>query len=64
MFLALSVHGGIPMAWQKTIRRAVSVQGVGIHGGEQVSVQLRPAPPGTGVVFVRTKISVATPVIT
>jgi len=49
------------MAWQKTIRRAVSVQGVGIHGGEQVSLQLRPAPPGTGVVFVRTDLGISIP---
>ncbi len=49
------------MAWQKTIRRAVSVRGVGIHGGEQVTLQLRPAPPGTGVVFVRTDIGTSIP---
>ena len=49
------------MAWQKTIRRAVGVAGVGIHGGERVSLQLRPAPPGTGVVFVRTDLGVEIP---
>jgi len=49
------------MAWQKTIRRAVSVEGVGIHGGERVSLQLRPAPPGTGVVFVRTDLGISIP---
>ncbi len=49
------------MAWQKTVRRAVSVSGVGIHGGEQVTLRLRPAPPGTGVAFVRTDIGTAIP---
>ena len=49
------------MAWQKTIRRAVSVRGVGIHGGEQVALQLRPAPPGTGVIFVRTDLGISIP---
>ena len=41
------------MAWQKTIRRAVSTSGVGIHRGEPCGLQLRPAPPYTGVVFIR-----------
>lgn len=49
------------MAWQKTVRRAVSANGVGIHGGEQVALRLRPAPPGTGVVFVRTDLGIAIP---
>jgi UDP-3-O-[3-hydroxymyristoyl] N-acetylglucosamine deacetylase len=49
------------MAWQKTIRRAVSVRGVGIHGGEQVALQLRPAPPATGVIFVRTDLGISIP---
>ncbi len=49
------------MAWQKTIRRAVSTEGVGIHRGEHVHVQLRPAPAGTGIVFVRTDMGVSIP---
>ncbi len=49
------------MAWQKTVRRAVSANGVGIHGGKQVALRLRPAPPGTGVVFVRTDLGIAIP---
>ncbi|HVN76375.1 MAG TPA: UDP-3-O-acyl-N-acetylglucosamine deacetylase [Thermoanaerobaculaceae bacterium] len=49
------------MPLQKTIRREVAVNGVGIHGGEQVALRLRPAPPGTGVVFVRTDIGIAIP---
>lgn len=49
------------MAWQKTIGRAVGASGVGIHGGEQVALRLRPAPPGTGVVFVRTDLGISIP---
>jgi len=49
------------MACQKTVRRAVSANGVGIHGGERVALRLRPAPPGTGVVFVRTDLGISIP---
>ncbi len=37
---------------QRTIGRAVTVQGVGLHGGAQVSVVLHPAAAGTGIGFV------------
>lgn len=49
------------MAWQTTIRRAVEVAGVGIHRGEHALLRLRPAPAGTGLVFVRTDLKVAIP---
>ena len=49
------------MAWQSTILRTASASGVGIHGGEQVALRLRPAPPGTGIVFVRTDLGIAIP---
>ncbi len=49
------------MAWQRTIRRAVGAAGVGIHGGERTAVRLRPAPPGSGVVFVRTDLGISIP---
>lgn len=39
--------------FQGTIARAVDVQGVGILSGSNVRVGFRPAPPTTGVVFVR-----------
>ena len=41
---------------QQTIKRSVTVNGVGLHTGCQVSVTLRPAPPGTGIVFRRTDL--------
>ncbi|MFH1176846.1 MAG: UDP-3-O-acyl-N-acetylglucosamine deacetylase [Acidobacteriota bacterium] len=47
------------MAWQKTLGRAVTTEGVGIHRGEHVHLRLRPAPVGTGIVFVRSDLGVA-----
>jgi UDP-3-O-[3-hydroxymyristoyl] N-acetylglucosamine deacetylase len=38
---------------QHTIRRAVSVSGVGYWSGRGNVVELNPAPAGTGIVFVR-----------
>ena len=39
---------------QKTLSKPVKIQGVGLHSGLRVSVILKPAPPNTGIVFVRT----------
>ena len=41
---------------QTTVQKAVSVSGVGLHTGCQVSVSLRPAPEDVGVVFRRTDL--------
>ena len=41
---------------QRTLRTAVEFSGVGIHTGETTHVRLLPAPPGTGVEFVRTDL--------
>lgn len=41
------------MRHQQTISRPVSCSGVGLHTGQPVSMTLIPAPPDTGVVFVR-----------
>ena len=35
-------------------RRAVSIEGIGLHSGRPVRMRLLPAEPGTGIVFVRT----------
>ncbi len=37
---------------QSTIARRVSCRGIGLHGGAQVEISLRPAEPGSGIVFV------------
>jgi UDP-3-O-[3-hydroxymyristoyl] N-acetylglucosamine deacetylase len=41
------------MFFQKTIRKTVQVEGVGIHSGEKAILKFRPAPANTGVYFVR-----------
>jgi UDP-3-O-[3-hydroxymyristoyl] N-acetylglucosamine deacetylase len=38
---------------QYTIAREISCSGVGLHTGQRVSLVLRPAPPNTGIVFIR-----------
>jgi UDP-3-O-[3-hydroxymyristoyl] N-acetylglucosamine deacetylase len=38
------------------VRSAVGCSGVGLHSGAPVSMQILPAPPGTGIVFRRTDL--------
>jgi UDP-3-O-acyl N-acetylglucosamine deacetylase len=42
--------------YQRTIARSVDVQGTGFLTGAAVRLRFQPAPPGTGVVFVRTDL--------
>jgi len=44
------------MIRQRTLRALVRATGVGLHCGERVDLCLRPAPVGTGVVFVRSDL--------
>lgn len=41
---------------ETTLRRAVDVKGIGLHHGAPVHLRITPAPPGTGIVFVRTDL--------
>jgi UDP-3-O-[3-hydroxymyristoyl] N-acetylglucosamine deacetylase len=41
---------------EQTIRSSVQCSGVGLHSGAPVSLQILPAPPGTGIVFRRTDL--------
>jgi len=41
---------------EQTIRSAVETSGVGLHSGAPVAMRIRPAPPGTGIVFRRTDL--------
>lgn len=41
---------------QRTIRKPVHVKGTGLHTGCAVSLNLKPAPVGTGIVFRRTDL--------
>ena len=38
---------------QKTINETISIEGVGLHTGELVSMKINPADPNTGIVFKR-----------
>ena len=40
----------------RTLKTAVSVNGVGLHGGQPVTMTIVPAPAGHGIVFVRTDV--------
>jgi len=39
------------MSYQRTIRRQVSVEGIGLHSGEPVKLTLSPAAADTGILF-------------
>lgn len=44
------------MRFESTLRKPISAKGVGLHSGVPVSMTLRPATAGTGVVFRRTDL--------
>ena len=41
---------------QRTIAKEVFLNGRGIHTGEAVSIRVLPAPPNTGIIFIRTDL--------
>jgi UDP-3-O-[3-hydroxymyristoyl] N-acetylglucosamine deacetylase len=42
--------------FEKTLNRPVDASGVGLHSGVPVRIRILPAPPSTGIVFVRTDL--------
>ena len=42
------------MISQQTLKSAIHCAGIGVHSNRKVRMELRPAPPGTGIVFCRT----------
>ena len=42
---------------EKTLQNAIPCVGVGLHSGEKVHMTLKPAPIGTGIVFIRTDVT-------
>lgn len=44
------------MFLQKTIRKRATVEGLGLHSGNPCKLVFRPAPPHTGVYFIRTDL--------
>jgi len=42
--------------FQRTLKRSVSFKGVGVHSGNLISVEIRPASANTGIIFQRTDL--------
>ena len=42
--------------FQRTLKRSVSFAGIGVHSGNLISVEIRPASANTGIVFQRTDL--------
>ncbi len=47
---------------QKTIENPVEIEGVGLHTGENCKLILKPAPPNTGIIFIRKDIENTEPI--
>ncbi len=45
------------MIKQRTLSKAVSATGIGLHSGAKVSVSFRPAPANTGIIYTRTDLN-------
>ncbi len=50
------------VAKQRTIRKPVRVEGIGLHTGKTVRVEFNPAPPDSGINFLRTDLAGSSPV--
>ena len=57
-----SVHGGLRLQKQKTLASRVVYDGIGLHSGQPVHMELAPAPPGSGILFARADMPDAPPV--
>jgi UDP-3-O-[3-hydroxymyristoyl] N-acetylglucosamine deacetylase len=44
------------MYYETSIRQPVAISGVGLHHGAPVNLRITPAPPSTGIVFIRTDL--------
>ncbi|CAN0618346.1 UDP-3-O-acyl-N-acetylglucosamine deacetylase [Burkholderia multivorans] len=58
--MIFSIKKKIIMLKQRTIKSIVKTVGIGLHSGRKVELTLRPAAPGTGIVFSR--VDLPTPV--
>ncbi|MDC0859926.1 UDP-3-O-acyl-N-acetylglucosamine deacetylase [Candidatus Pelagibacter sp.] len=43
---------------QKTIKRSITFEGIGLHSGQRVKIKVLPSKPNTGITFVRTDVKV------
>ena len=41
---------------QRTIKEIITINGVGLHTGQEVNIKIKPAEPNTGVIFKRTDL--------
>src|SRR4030067_1639780 len=41
------------MRYQRTIKNSIECNGIGLHSGVKVCMRLHPAPPDTGIIFIR-----------
>src|SRR6266567_3195910 len=46
----------VHLRFENTVQRPVEACGVGLHSGVPVSIRILPAPPSTGIVFLRTDL--------
>src|ERR1700677_488375 len=44
------------LRFETTVQRPVEASGIGLHSGVGVKIRILPAPPSTGIVFVRTDL--------
>src|SRR5438105_13818999 len=44
------------LRFETTVQRPVEASGVGLHSGVPVHIRILPAPPSTGIVFIRTDL--------
>jgi UDP-3-O-[3-hydroxymyristoyl] N-acetylglucosamine deacetylase len=44
------------LRFETTVQRPVEAKGIGLHSGVPVSIRILPAPPSTGIVFLRTDL--------
>ncbi|OYV38989.1 MAG: UDP-3-O-[3-hydroxymyristoyl] N-acetylglucosamine deacetylase [Acidocella sp. 20-61-6] len=59
----VSFNGSEGAAPRRTLKSAIGCVGIGLHGGVDVSLNLCPAPVGTGIVFHRTDLNAAIPAL-
>ena len=42
---------------QRTIKEIITINGIGLHTGQEVNIKIKPAEPNTGIIFKRTDLN-------
>ena len=42
---------------QRTIKETITINGIGLHTGQEVNIKIKPAEPNTGIIFKRTDLN-------